>query len=290
MERNLPFMPAAPARAVLAVTLCAIVLTGCGDGDDTAQSSATTQGTVPFPTVLTTVAPLLSDSNPAKAAPRWEQVKVVTGNAPQDLGMVRIAEHAVQWRVKWQCDGGAGIKITSTPPPVPGRPSPNLVESPCPGSGEGFGRQTGDVRLNVEARGPWKATLEQQVDTPLDEPPLPEMTNARVLSRGDFYNVDKTGKGTVILYQLADGRRALRIEPGFEVLNDPDLVVWLSSAVNPRTAKAMADAPHVEIAALKSTRGSQNYILPNNLPLPEIRSVGLYCVPVPSVYIAAALS
>jgi hypothetical protein len=52
----------------------------------------------------------------------------------------------------------------------------------------------------------------------------------------------------------------------------------------------MADGPHVEISALKSTRGSQNYIIPDNLPLPEIRSVGLYCVPVPSIYIAASLS
>ena len=74
------------------------------------------------------------------------------------------------------------------------------------------------------------------------------------------------------------------------MLNDPDLVVWVSSAVSPRTAKAMADAPHTEIAALKSTRGSQNYIIPDNLPFSEIRSIGLYCVPVPSIYIAAALS
>lgn len=272
-----------------AVTLCAATFTGCGQEDDSENSVAGTQAPVPFPTALTTVAPILSDNNPAKAAPRWEQVRVVTGNAPLDLGTVKISENAFQWRVKWHCDAGV-IRITSTPPPVPGRPGTTLVDSPCPASGEGFGRQTGDVRLRVEASGPWKATLEQQVDTPLDEPPMQEMANARVLGRGDFYNVDKTGKGTVILYQLTDGRRALRFEPGFEVLNDPDLVVWVSSAANPKTAKAMADAPHAEIAALKSTRGSQNYIIPDNLPFSEIRSVGLYCVPIPSIYIAAALS
>ena len=274
--------------AVAGVTLCAAALTGCR-GDDEEQSTPATEGTVPFPTALTTVPPVLTENDPAKAAPRWEQVRVATGNAPLDLGPVAISERAFQWRVKWQCDAGT-IRITSAPPPVPGRPNPNVVDSPCPGSGEGFGRQTGEVRLTVNASGPWKATLEQQVDTPLDEPPLPEMAAATVLSRGDFYNVDKTGKGTVILYRLPDGRRALRIEPGFEVLNDPDLVVWVSSAVNPRTAKAMADAPHAEIAALKSTRGSQNYIVPDNLPFSDINSVGLYCVPVPSIYIAAALS
>jgi hypothetical protein len=276
-------------RTVIGMTLCALVLTACGDSDDTEQATSDTQPTVPFPTVLTTVPPILSENDPAKAAPRWEQVRVVTGNAPLDLGPITIAPHAFQWRIKWNCEVGT-MKITSTPPPVPGRPNPNLVDNPCLGSGEGFGRQTGEVRINIQASGPWKATLEQQVDTPLDEPPLPEMATARVVGRGDFYNVDKSGKGTVILYQLADGRRALRIEPGFEVVNDPDLVVWVSSAVNPRTAKAMADAPHVEIAALKSTRGSQNYIIPDNLPFSEIRSIGLYCVPVPSIYIAAALS
>jgi hypothetical protein len=182
------------------------------------------------------------------------------------------------------------MKITSTPPPVPSKPDPAVVDDTCPKQGEGFGRQTGDVRLNVQASGPWKATLEQQVDTPLDEPPLPEMASARVLGRGDFYNVDKTGKGTVILYQLPDGRRALRIEPGFEVTNDPDLVVWLSPLANPKTSKEMSDATHVELSALKSTRGSQNYILPDNLPIPEVRSVGLFCVPVPAIYIAAGLS
>ena len=279
----------AVVAAAIGLTLCAMTLTGCGGDDESERTTAGTEPAVPFPTALTTVPPVLSDNNPAKAAPRWEQVKVVTGNAPLDLGTVTFSQHAFQWRVKWQCDAGS-IKVTSSPPPVPGRPGDNVVDSPCPGSGEGFGRQTGDVRLNVQASGPWKTTIEQQVDTPLDEAALPEMANARVLGRGDFYNVDKTGKGTVILYQLADGRRALRIEPGFEVVNDPDLVIWLSSAVNPKTAKAMADAPHTEISALKSTRGSQNYIIPDNLPFSEIRSVGLYCVPVPSIYVAAALS
>lgn len=278
------------APAAVAVAVCVSLLAACGGSDsDDGAAPASTQPAISFPSTLSTSPPVLSDNDPAKAAPRWEQVRVVTGNSPMDLGPVRIAEGAIQWRVKWSCEAGS-MRITSTPPPVPNRPNPVVVESGCPNQGEAFGRQTGDVRVNVEASGPWKATLEQQVDSPLDEPPLPEMANARVLGRGDIYNVDKTGKGTVILYQLPDGRRALRIEPGFEILNDPDLVVWVSSAVNPRTAKAMADAPHVEIAALKSTRGSQNYILPNDLPIPEIRSVGFYCVPVPSIYAAAALS
>ena len=63
----------------------------------------------------------------------------------------------------------------------------------------------------------------------------------------------------------------------------PSLVVWLSSLPNPKTSKEMSEGPHAEISALKSTKGSQNYVLPDNMPISEIRSVGLYCVPVPSI-------
>ncbi|MGH9278609.1 MAG: DM13 domain-containing protein [Acidimicrobiales bacterium] len=277
----------APVWGALAgVSLCAVVLAACGgSSDDSQQTTGTTQPAIQFPATLTTIAPALTGGSEANAAPRWEQLRVVTGNSSQDIP-VTISPRAIQWRVKWTCDGGNFV-INSTPPPI--RPGP-LVTSNCPGGGEGFDRKTGDIKLSIQASGPWKATVEQQVDTPLDEPPLPEMASAQVLSRGDFYNVEKTGKGTVILYQLADGRKALRIEPGFEVLNDPDLVIWLSEAQNPKTSKAMSDAPHVELQALKSTRGSQNYIIPDNLGISTIRSVGMYCVPVPSIYIAAALS
>jgi hypothetical protein len=275
-------------RLVVGVALCATMLTACGS-DSGNNATTDTQPAITFPAAVTTTPPVLSDYDPAKAAPRWEQVKVVTGNVPLDIGVVTISKDAFQWRVKWSCEVGS-MRITSAPPPLPNRPDPMVVDSGCPNQGEGFGRQTGDIRINIQASGPWKATVEQQVDTPLDEPPLPEMATARVLGRGDFYQVDRTGKGTAILYQLADGRRALRIEPGFEVVNDPDLVVWLSPLPSPKTAKEMSDAPHAEISALKSTKGSQNYIVPDNLPISDIRSVGLYCVPVPSIYIAAALS
>ncbi len=287
----MPLLPPPAWRTVLYMLYIALngtVLAACGAASDGDTAAARTAPTVSFPSTLSTTPPILTEDDPAKAAPRWEQLAVLTGDGPMDLGAIAIAPHAIQWRVKWGCEA-ATLLITTTPPPIPTRPAP-LVESVCPGSGEGFGRQMGELHVNVRASGPWKATFEQQVDTPLDEPPLAEMAEAEVLRQGEFYNVDKTGKGTVILYRLPEGRRALRFEPGFEVFNDPDLVVWLSSVPNPRTAKEMAEGPHVQIAALKSTRGSQNYIVPDDLPIREIRSVGLYCVPVPSIYIAASLS
>ena len=267
------------------MTLCGCVIAACGSDGGSSQGSSAGPTTLGFPSTLGTAPPILSDNDPSRAAPRWEQVKVVTGNANMDVGPFTIADRAFQWRVKWSCDGGA-LTITTTPA-LP-RPGP-LVSGNCPGSGEAFARLTGPVTLRVAGSGPWKTTVEQQVDTPLDEPPLPEMATGTVLSKGSFYNVEKTGKGAVTLYRLADGRRALRIEPGFEVLNDPDLVVWLSPLAAPKTSKEMNDAPHYELSALKSTRGSQNYIVPTDVPF-DVRSIGMYCVPVPAIYIAASLS
>jgi hypothetical protein len=274
-------------RGVCALlALGTLLVTGCGNDDESAAPAPTEPAsTVPFPTALT-VPRSLTEGETQRASPRWEQVRVVTGNEPAKIGPFAIASGAIQWRVKWSCETGT-MRILTTPPPP--RPGP-LVDSPCPERGEGYARQTGDVTLDVQASGPWKATVEQQVDTPLDEPPLPEMAGAQVLGRGEFYNVEKTGKGTAILYRLPDGRRALRFEPGFEVFNDPDLVVWLSEATNPRTSKEVVDSNHVEIAALRSTKGSQNYILPDDVPLTRIGSVALYCVPVPSIYTAASLA
>lgn len=274
-------------RGVCVLAALAVFAAGCGDDSEesTAPASTAPGSTVAFPTVIT-VPRSLTEGETQRASPRWEQVRVVTGNEPAAIGPFTIAPGAIQWRVKWSCETGT-IRILTTPPPSRAGP---LVESPCPERGEGYSRQTGDVTLDVQASGPWKATVEQQVDTPLDEPPLPEMTGAEVLGRGEFYNVEKTGKGTAILYRLPDGRRALRFEPGFEVFNDPDLVVWLSEATNPRTSREVVDSNHVEIAALRATKGSQNYILPDDLPLDRIGSVALYCVPVPSIYTAASLS
>lgn len=268
------------------LVLGGLVLASCGSSKKEASTATTAPPSIAFPSTLQTAPPLVSDSDPSKAAPRWEQLKVVTGNASTEIGPITVAAQAIQWRVKWSCDGGSLIINLTPSPPKPGP----LVQNGCPGQGEAYSRQTGDVRLSVQGSGPWKATVEQQVDTPLDEAPLPEMAAGQVVAQGTFYNVEKSGKGTVTLYKLADGRSALRIEPGFEVVNDPDLVIWLSSLPNPKTSREMSDAPHYELSALKATKGSQNYILPGDVSVNPIRSVGLFCVPVPAIYIAASLS
>lgn len=264
---------------VLAVLISIGSACGGGDGRDAGPTAPT------FPDSLPTVPKVLTEGEGQRAAPRWEQLQVFTGVGKGETEMFSINAGAIQWRVRWSCETG-DLKITSTPDATKRK---LLVDGTCPKEGEGFAIRTGQFRLKVEASGPWKATVEQQVDTPLNEPPLPGMESAPVLAQVPFYNVDKTGKGTVTLYQLPTGETALRFSDDFEVLNDPDLVVWLSEVPHPKTSAEIVEGPHTEISALKSTRGAQNYVVPLNVPTSKIKSIALYCVPVPSVYIAAAL-
>ena len=150
--------------------------------------------------------------------------------------------------------------------------------------------QTGAQRLRVDARGSWSVIVEQQIDTPLDEPPLAAMRapGARVLERAAFRSVERQGRGRALLYRLADGRGALRLQ-SFRTSTNTDLFVWLSTARRPRTTKQVTRARRIgKLMALKSTEGAQNYLLPAGLDLSDIRSVAIWCVPIQIVYTTAA--
>ncbi len=164
-----------------------------------------------------------------------------------------------------------------------------MVESGCPGEGEGFAIHTGAIHLNVEADGPWEAVVEQQLDGPLDEPPPPGAEAASVLAQGEFYEVENPGTGRAIVLELAEGRRVLRLED-FETLATPELFVWLTTAPNPRTSIEATEAERVELGPLRSTLGNQNYVLPADVTVDQMRSVVIWCEPVGIAYTAAALA
>lgn len=269
-------------RLLATLALVALLAGACGGGKDQTEDAASP---APFPTNLVMGPPVLTGGSAQKAAPRWEQLEEFSGTGPLETPPFTVATGAIQWRVKWSCESGS-LRIEIVPPPPKKGP---LVESDCPKEGSGFSVHTGERRLAVQASGPWTAVVEQQVDTPINEPPLPGMEPSRILAAGSFYSVEKNGKGTVQLYRLPSGELALRFSEDFEVFNDPDLEVWVSEVERPKTSTEIVQGPHVEISRLKATRGPQNYILPPDLPPSRIRSVALYCVPVPSIYIAAAL-
>jgi len=221
----------------------------------------------------------------ARSSPRWETVTTFTGTGSADQPAFTILADSIQWRVRWTCETER-LRITTDPPPR--RPKP-LVDVACPGTGEAFGIVSGAVRLTIDAIGPWRLMVDQQVDTPLREPPFEGMDTAPVLRQGTFYPVEKTAKGTARLYQRADGSAVLRLEE-FEVTSNVDLFVWLSEAVAPKTSAEAVGAPHEALGNLRSTLGNQSYVIPPDIPIDRVRSIVVWCEPLRIAYGAVALA
>ena len=218
---------------------------------------------------------------PLKAAPHWVPVTTLSGAGDHRSHAFEIAGDVLQWRVTATChDGHLRIGVSGDPEP--------LVDQACPGRFFGFSIRTGSRALEVTAGGPWEAVVDEQVDRPLTEPPLAGMTDTTALAAGSFRGVEQDGHGTATLFELPDGRRALRLDPFFVTAND-DLFVWVSEAKEPRTSADALFTPHVQLEALKATAGAQNYALPDSLPLERVRSIVIWCEPVRTAYATAPL-
>ena len=260
--------------------LAVLMLAGCG-GDDGGRASGDRD---PFTEVSNE--PSLTRTA-RRAAPRWERVARLRGTAPAQES-VSIAGGAIQWRARWRCASGR-LALGVDPKP---RTAAERSGGRCPGAGTATWVQTGEQRLSVTASGRWSVVVEQQIDTPIDEPPLAAMQSrgARVLAAGSFYDVERTGSGRVELYRLRGGRAALRLDP-FKTSTNTDLFVWLSTARRPRTTRAGVSARRLgDLIALKSTIGPQNYVLPRGVDPRRIRSILIWCEPIQIVYTAASLT
>jgi len=99
---------------------------------------------------------------------------------------------------------------------------------------------------------------------------------SKVLAKGTFHNAEKAGKGTATVYQLANGKRVLRLTD-FETDNGPDLHVRLIAADDAKDTASVAKAEFVELAKLKGNKGAQNYELPEKVDLDKYRVVSIWC-------------
>ena len=99
---------------------------------------------------------------------------------------------------------------------------------------------------------------------------------AKVLAKGEIHNADKTGSGTATIYQLADGKRVLRLT-NFSVENGPDLHVRLIKADDAKDTTSVAKTDHVELAKLKGNKGDQNYDVPADVDLGKYKVVSIWC-------------
>lgn len=252
----------------VATLVGALALAGCGGGD--ARPDA------PDPFVAVEPGAVLGPEELEKAAPRWQVLTQLEDTGPATRTLA-IPGRSIQWRIRWRCrEGSLKMRVEGD----------ELVEGSCPGKGEATAVRGGRLALAVEATGPWTAVVEHQVDSPLQEPPLPGMV--RPIARGAMQPLERQGQGRVLLYRLRGGRLALRLER-FRTSASSDLEVWVSPARRPRTSAAAMKARHVSVAPLKATAGSHNYLLPRGMRPRDVRSVILWCEPLLVAYASAGL-
>lgn len=215
----------------------------------------------------------------------WQDVGRYTGAAGStSTRPFAISTGAIQWRMRWTCATGRFV-VRAADGQAP------LVEEPCNGSERTTEETTKVGRgVRVTASGPWQMQVQQQVDVPLDEPPLAAMRQAgtRRTATGSFYRVDQVGKGRLTFYRLADGRRALRLED-FYVTPNIDLEVRLSPLRHPRSTKQYLSAPSRLVKPLDVTAGSMNFAVPDGVDPKRFRSVVIWCENLRTAYAAATL-
>lgn len=103
-----------------------------------------------------------------------------------------------------------------------------------------------------------------------------ETAAAASLPSGDFVRKAKRLSGSYDVIER-DGRTVIRFSDDFRAAGGPDLKVFLSpQSVAEVTGKTATDGA-VRLGALTSTRGAQEYILPEGVDLDDFASVLVHC-------------
>ena len=109
------------------------------------------------------------------------------------------------------------------------------------------------------------------------------------LASGQFHSGAHETKGTATVFQLADGKKTLRLT-NFETSNGPDVHVYLVAAADAKDNDTVKKAGFVDLGSLKGNIGDQNYELPGDLDLTQFKSVVIWCQPFRVPFIAAPLA
>ena len=133
---------------------------------------------------------------------------------------------------------------------------------------------------------PWKLVVDDTVDeaAPAVADVAPSSSASptaasRVLATGEFITHEHETTGKVVVFQLPDGKRVLRLE-NLNTSNGPDLHVWITDApVKPGASgwRVFDDGQYTALGKLKGNKGSQNYTLPASVDLNQLRSVTIWC-------------
>ncbi len=126
---------------------------------------------------------------------------------------------------------------------------------------------------------------------PRHSPPLDAMNapGAEIVAQGSLYQIDKPAVGRVILYRLADGTYALRLED-YYIAPSLKQTIKLSRLREPRSTEQLLAAPSFDLLAPLSMRaGSVNFVIPSGDDPTRYHSVVVWSPLENSAYAAATL-
>ena len=96
------------------------------------------------------------------------------------------------------------------------------------------------------------------------------------LAAGQFHSGAHETTGTATVFQLADGKKTLRLT-NFATSNGPDVHVYLVAAQDAKDNETVTKADVVDLGSMKGNIGDQNYELPANADLAKYRAVTIWC-------------
>ena len=141
-----------------------------------------------------------------------------------------------------------------------------------------IGDQNYDIPADVDLAGYHSVTIWcHRFGVNFGTAPLSSASSAPVaLSMGRFHGVAHETKGVATLYQLADGKRVLRLTD-FATSNGPEVQVYLGAAADASDNETVAKAGFVTLGPIKGNVGDQNYDVPSDLDLSKYHSVTIWC-------------
>jgi len=96
------------------------------------------------------------------------------------------------------------------------------------------------------------------------------------LATGQFHSGAHETKGMATVFQLADGKKTLRLT-NFQTSNGPDVHVYLVAVADAKDNDTVTKSEYVDLGSLKGNIGDQNYDLPASADLAKYRAVTIWC-------------
>jgi hypothetical protein len=98
----------------------------------------------------------------------------------------------------------------------------------------------------------------------------------QVVTKGQFQNGVHETTGVATIYQLADGKRILRLT-NFSTSNGPDVRVVLVPTEQLKNNEDVKNYKYIELGKLKGNKGDQNYEIPDEIDVSTYGAVSVWC-------------